>query len=291
MEREPLYRYDDLHWRITPEILPKDVTAGMTSRSGGVSRPPYESLNTAFHVGDDPQNVLENRRRTAEASGFAMKDWVAAEQVHKADILKVEDSHRGMGAWNRENAAGNYDGLYTRSKGLLLVSFYADCVPLLFFAPGHGCIGSAHAGWRGTSLDIGGKLVAAWVEEEHIPPQDIYAVIGPAVSEPVYEVDDRVIEMMQEVLPPGETGPWNPSAAGRYLLNIREMNRLLLKQAGVRPEHIFVSSRCTYLEEDDFFSHRRDGSASGRMAAFIGQSLLSDNIEEDSGKENLDSWM
>ncbi|SFP05010.1 peptidoglycan editing factor PgeF [Salibacterium halotolerans] len=271
MGKEPFYRFDDRHWLLKSDILPKDVKAGITSRSGGVSKSPYDTLNMAFHVGDDPQAVLENRRLMAESVGFGMENWVAAEQVHQADILKVEHRHRGMGAWDREHSAGDYDGLYTREEGILLVSLYADCVPLLFSAPRHACIGSAHAGWRGTSMNIAGKFVSIWHKEENIPPEDVYAVIGPAVSQTVYEVDDTVIEAMKNVLPEDEYAPWEVSVSGGWLLSVKEMNRLLLKQAGVPQEQIFMSSHCTYLDEDNFFSHRRDGSASGRMAAFIGQ--------------------
>ncbi|SFL59133.1 peptidoglycan editing factor PgeF [Salibacterium qingdaonense] len=270
MEQEPFYRFDNRHWRVKTEILPKEVTAGISSRSGGVSEWPYDSLNTAFHVGDDSRAVRENRRLTAESAGFPLKNWVAAEQVHKADILKVDNTHRGMGALERESNAGNYDGLYTRENDILLVSLYADCVPLLFSAPGYACIGSAHAGWRGTSMNIAGKFVSTWHTDEGVPPEDVHAVIGPAVSERVYEVDDVVIDAMRNVLPENECAPWKASSSGKWFLSVKEMNRLLLKQAGVPPEQIYMSPRCTYLEEENFFSHRRDGSASGRMAAFIG---------------------
>ncbi|WP_026700156.1 peptidoglycan editing factor PgeF [Salibacterium aidingense] len=270
MELEPFYRQEETHYLIRKDIFSERITAGITSRCGGVSTAPFDSLNTAFHVGDSRDNVLKNRQRAAGKLGFSMKDWVAAEQVHKAGIVKIDESYRSYGAFNREQNAGEYDGMYTRSKGILLASFYADCVPLLFYAPAQECAGVAHAGWKGTYLDIGGRFVRQWQQNERINPEEIFVVIGPAISGAVYEVDREVINKMELILPKGAPAPWQSSRPEHWYFDVKEMNRLLLENAGIPSANIFKSSHCTYTEAENFFSHRRDHGQSGRMMAFIG---------------------
>ncbi|WP_185819770.1 peptidoglycan editing factor PgeF [Salibacterium salarium] len=272
MKNDPFLRQEERYYLIKQKPFDESpgLTAGMTSRLGGAGTAPYDTLNVAFHVEDNIETVLENRGRIAESIGFSLSDWVAAEQVHGADIVKVDQHDKGKGAWNKEQSIGNFDGMYTLEKDVLLASFYADCVPLLFYAANHECVGVAHAGWKGTSADIGGALVKKWRDVEGINPKNIYAAIGPSISKSVYEVDNFVIRQMEHVLPKGQTPPWTPSKPNHWLLDLKEMNRILLNKAGIPLSNIFKSAHCTYKESDMFFSHRRSDGATGRMMAFIG---------------------
>ncbi|SDG95510.1 conserved hypothetical protein [Alteribacillus persepolensis] len=272
MEKDPFAKEHDSILSVQSEPFQQNplLVSGMTTRNGGVGRHPYETLNTAFHVGEDIDTVIENRQRIARELNFPLSSWVALEQVHGSDIVKAASTDKGKGSVSRDTALSKADGFYTNDKGVLLVSFYADCVPLLFYAPKAGYIGLAHAGWKGTALNIGGKFVETWKKEEHIDAEDIYVVIGPSISEAAYEVDNKVITQMKAALPAQQQTPWYTKGNGKYQLNMKQMNRYLLESAGISPDHIFISSYCTYTNDAYFFSHRRDGQKTGRMMTFIG---------------------
>lgn len=250
---------------------PGNITAGFTIRSGGHSPAPFSSNNMAFHVGDEADNVVENRKMVAAEAGRPLSTWTAAEQVHKADIIHAVRDDAGKGALTRESRVGEADGMYTSSADVTLVSFYADCVPLYFHAPRSGLVGLAHAGWKGTALNIGARMIETWEKEEGIAPEEIYAVIGPCISQQHYEVDDTVINAMKQVLGSSAAAPWTKNSSGRYQLDMKAVNRLLLEQAGIPAAQIEITSYCSFEQEQLFFSHRRDKGKSGRMMSFIGK--------------------
>ncbi|PAM93515.1 laccase, partial [Flavobacterium sp. IR1] len=139
-----------------------DLVAGVTTRKGGLSEPPFNTLNMGFHVNDELDTVLKNRERFAEIISFPLNQWVGSEQVHGSTIQKVTKEDMGLGARTIQDAISAADGLYTKERGILLTSLYADCVPLLSFAGNHGIIGVAHAGWKGTVQLIGPKMTEKW---------------------------------------------------------------------------------------------------------------------------------
>ncbi|WP_158737631.1 peptidoglycan editing factor PgeF [Alteribacillus sp. YIM 98480] len=271
MEKDPFSKKSERIFTVNSKPFKRELSlaAGMTTRKGGEGVKPFDSLNTAFHVGDDPQTVIANRKKIGKELGFPLSSWTASEQVHGSEIIKIRAEDKGKGALSRHSAAGEADGMYTNEKELLLVSFYADCVPLIFYAPAAEYVGLAHAGWKGTALNIGGKFVNTWVEIEKINIEDIYAVIGPSISQEAYEVDDKVISQMEKLIPSYPV-PWYSTRKGKFQLDMKEMNKVLLEAAGLPSENIFVSSHCTYNENELFFSHRRNGGGTGRMMSFIG---------------------
>lgn len=128
------------------------LVAGFSTRFGGVSEAPFASMNLAFHVDDQEQNVVQNRQLLAARLGFPVEQWVGTEQVHQAAIQKVDRKDAGKGALSFETALKATDGMYTKEEDLLLTSLYADCVPLYFWAPTAQLIGLAHAGWQALLL-------------------------------------------------------------------------------------------------------------------------------------------
>ncbi|SDH91376.1 peptidoglycan editing factor PgeF [Alteribacillus bidgolensis] len=272
MEKDPFSKKSERILSVNSKPFKREpsLLAGITTRKGGEGVKPFDSLNTAFHVGDEPQTVIANRKNIGKELGFPLSSWTASEQVHGNEIIKIRGEDKGKGALSRQSAAGEADGMYTNEKGLLLVSFYADCVPLIFFAPAAEFVGLAHAGWKGTALNIGGKFVNTWVQTEKINIEDIYVVIGPSISQEAYEVDDKVISQLEKLIPSYKPVPWYSTQKGRFQLDMKEMNKVLLEVAGLPSENIFVSSYCTYSEKELFFSHRRDGGGTGRMMSFIG---------------------
>ncbi|WP_059104692.1 peptidoglycan editing factor PgeF [Shouchella shacheensis] len=248
---------------LSPHLL-----AGFTTRNGGVSKGPFHSLNLGFHVGDDPCSVVENRTRVAEDIGLPLDRWIGSEQVHGARIVYVTREDAGRGATSLDTALLGTDGLYTSDEGLVLTSLYADCTPLSFYAPTHGFIGLAHAGWKGTVAKIGPTMVHTWKKEHDIPTENVFVLVGPCISADHYEVDERVMQEVRKVCPEADTMPFEETRPGHYSLNLSLLNKQLLIRAGVKEDHIYMSSYCTF-KEHQFFSHRGDQGRSGRMMSVI----------------------
>lgn len=247
---------------------------GFTGRSGGVSRSPYASANLAFHVGDDPDLVLANRRRAAEAVGLPLATWVCAEQVHGRTVARVGAGDRGRGAGGQGlsppggDALPATDGLISSDPEVTLVIFTADCVPVLLALPGEG-VGAAHAGWQGTAAGIAGRAAAALATACGAAPAAVYAWIGPGIGPCCYGVDaERAGRFRRQfgagVIRPGSGGPGDPA----FHLDLWEANRRDLIAAGVPAAHVEIAGLCTACHADWFFSYRRERTT-GRMAALI----------------------
>ncbi|GGF77725.1 laccase domain protein [Paenibacillus albidus] len=257
----------------------KRITAGFTSRQGGQSREPFHSLNCAFHVGDESGDVIANRRALAKSLGFTLADWTCGEQTHGAEIAVVRQTDRGRGSLDREAAFQATDGMVTDVPGVLLTSFYADCVPLYFYDPAHQAVGLAHAGWKGTVAEIAAVTVNTMREAYGTRPQDLLAAIGPSIGDCCYEVDEPVMKHIRRLeqdlepfLPAGQKGPLYHSSVkdGKSMLNLKEMNRRIMIKAGILPTHIECTTWCTSCNTDLFFSYRQENGKTGRMTSWIG---------------------
>ncbi|MDN4073522.1 peptidoglycan editing factor PgeF [Fictibacillus terranigra] len=248
------------------------LTAGITSRHNGFSKHPYESLNLGFHVGDHPEDVLKNRKSASSAIGASLEQWVGTEQVHDNIIKKVTKEDAGKGAKDLASAIKGTDGIYTAEEDLLLTSLYADCVPLFFMSPANQLVGLAHAGWKGTVGKIGANMVGQWVDAEGVQPEDIIAAIGPSIGSCCYEVDEFVITKINKVLH-GDPAkfPYHQVNKEHYMLDLREVNKMILIEAGMKEENIIATSYCTSCMNDQFFSHRKEHGKTGRIMSYIGR--------------------
>lgn len=255
-----------------------DISAGFTGRGGGRGSAPYDSFNAALHVGDNPSTVLANRQLLAETLGFRLEDWTCGEQVHGCRVATVTAKDKGRGARSREDAFADTDGLITDVPGVLLTSFYADCVPLYFYDPVAGAVGLAHAGWKGTVLEIARMMV---IEMERIfgsRPEHVRAAIGPSIGACCYEVDETVLKRVRSLEGVHDDKDWQeaasvlaPSASSdKAMLNLKELNRRIMIKAGILPSHIECTTWCTSCSVDIFFSHRKENGITGRMTSWIG---------------------
>ncbi|HHU87184.1 MAG: peptidoglycan editing factor PgeF [Pelotomaculaceae bacterium] len=244
------------------------VIHGFTTRNGGVSRAPYSSLNTAFHVGDDEADVRTNRQMACAALGLNPADLVAGRQVHgdRIEVVGLED--RGRGAISDNSSLPGTDALVTGITGVPLSSYYADCVPVFLLDPVKGVIAIAHAGWKGTALRIAEKTLKKMRDSFGVAPRDCLAGIGPSVGPCCYEVDERVISPFQKSFP-GIRDLAVPTPSGRWRLNLWEANRRTLLDAGLKAENIVSSRICTSCHQQHFYSYRAQGGNTGRMTALI----------------------
>ncbi|MNP43457.1 Laccase domain protein [compost metagenome] len=166
--------------------------------------------------------------------------------------------------------------MLTDVPGILLTSFYADCVPLYFYDHVKQVIGLAHAGWKGTVLGIASDMVNKMKEAYGCDIRDIRAAIGPSIGACCYEVDEKVMshvyELEKGIMGNNEyTGAWYQNKDnGKSMLNLKEMNRHIMMKAGILPTHIECTTWCTSCRNDLFFSYRKDGGITGRMASWIG---------------------
>jgi polyphenol oxidase len=245
------------------------LVAGITSKNDGYSKGEFNSLNLGFHVGDVLKDVQANRKKISTQIGFPLNSWVGAKQTHDNLIRKVTIKDRGKGSETYDDSFLGTDGFYTNENGILLTLCFADCVPLFFIAPEKGMIGAAHAGWKGTVKEIAKNMVELW-EQEGITPEQIFVAIGPSICEKCYIVDKHVIEFVQKILEDVEKKPYNRINDNQYSLNLREVNYLILRKAGVPEQNILMTEFCSCCDQDQFFSHRRDQGQTGRMLSFIG---------------------
>lgn len=249
--------------------LNKDIVVGFTSKIGGTSKDHFQSLNLGLHVHDSSLDVVKNREILANSLSFPLSNWVFADQIHSNRIEKVSKKDRSKGAFSYQDSILKSDGLYTDSSNIMLALCYADCVPLYFFAPAHFLIGLAHAGWKGTVQDIAGEMVRKWQTDEGVLTEEISVIVGPAIGECCYIVDDHVISNVKPLVQ-NELLPYNLVSEGQYQLNLKLLNKQLLIKAGIKEENIVVSKLCTSCEDKLFFSHRRDQGKTGRMLSYVG---------------------
>ena len=245
------------------------IIHGFSSRLGGVSEGFLSSMNLSFNRGDEPERVRENFRRIAESIGFSEKDLVFSMQTHTANVRRVgrEDCGRGL---ERPVGYCDVDGLVTNEPGVVLATFYADCVPLFFVDPVHHCIGLSHSGWRGTVGKIGKATVETMAKEFGSEPGDLLAAVGPSICQECYEVSEEVIGLFRENFAE-ELWPklFYRKANGHYQLNLWEANRLIFQEAGILPQHITVTDICTACNPELLFSHRASGGKRGNLAGFL----------------------
>ena len=256
----------DLRLLTWPALDVSGADAVVTARTGGVSSGPYESLNLSFTVGDDPGCVLENRHRLATAFGADLGDFVFARQVHGACARVVTESGQGSGAFRLDDAIDGIDALVTASPEVVLAILTADCVPIVLHDPVAGVLACVHAGWRGTVAGVTAAAVAA-MRGLGTRPSDVVAGIGPAIGADRYQVGPDVHEAVSRSFGPAAPAfirP-DPSAPGRWLMDLPSANRHALREAGVPGPQIHATDLVTGPAPGHFFSDRT-ARPCGRLA-------------------------
>lgn len=246
------------------------ILVSFSQRGGGVSAPPYGSLNLAAHVGDEARAVDENRSRYLCALGIGdLRDrLITAEQVHGTRVATVGSKEAGSGAWadGRSTPIEGCDALLTRTPGVPLMLFFADCVPVVLaaIAPLRAvCV--VHAGWRGTADDVAGRAVDELARTAGCSPSDMLAYIGPHIRSCHYEVGPEVMARFGD--PSGTVKEESATMrAARFALDLSSAVRESLARAGVAPGRVVEIEACTAESTDRYFSYRAEGRT-GRHAA------------------------
>lgn len=233
--------------------LLRDFPHGFSTRGGGHSPAPWESLNLGGAVGDEPARVEANWRLLEEATGLA---FARVRQVHGARVVTAPAP-----CVPREEA----DAVVSRTPGVAACVSVADCVPVLIADPASGAVAAIHAGWRGTVERAAAAAVGALVAGVGARPGDLVAAIGPSIGRCCYEVSGELADRFASAFGAGVV---DRSRATPHL-DLWEANARALGGAGVLPGRIERLERCTACEGRLFFSHRRDAGSTGRQAAWI----------------------
>ncbi len=234
---------------ITPDWpAPANVHAFSTTRQGGVSRGIYQNLNLGTHVGDEPQDVAQNRQRLQELLGDAQPCWL--DQVHGTELLELTSGIQ---------ARSSADGSYSFHPNLACVVMTADCLPVLLCRLDGQGVSAIHAGWRGLCGGIIEKAAARLG-----PPRELMAWLGPAIGPECFEVGPEVVEAFCNKQP--EAIDAFIQKGERWYGSLEKLAMQRLQHYGV--EQIYKSGLCTYSDPERFYSYRRDGET-GRMASLI----------------------
>ncbi len=236
---------------------------GYTTRVGGVSQAPYDSLNLSFKVSDNPaetKSVEENRLRLAKAIGYPPERLVKMDQVHGCKVLSVRGETIN---------AGTGDALITQTRGVLLTVSIADCLPITIYDPVHKALAQVHAGWRGTLAQVGQQALLAMKEHFFTKFSDCLVGLGPCIGKCCLQVGPEVVALFQKHFPYADNLFTHPSYVNPRL-DLILANVWQLRDMSVKEERIFSTGLCTSCRKDLFFSHRRDQGKAGRMIAYAG---------------------
>lgn len=258
-----------------------EMLHGFSTRLGGVSKEHLSAMNLSFTRGDEPENVMENHRRFAACLGYDEKRLVFSDQVHKTDFHKVTEEDCGKGIV-KESDIKEIDGLVTNVKNVPMITFYADCVPLMFYDPVCKVIAMAHSGWKGTVNRIGAKMIEYMGAEYGSDPKDIVCAIAPSICQDCYEVsEDVAVQFIEEFSKDFYSGQNEKELEddmkeliyrkdnGKFQLNLHKACEIVLLDAGVLREHIDITDICTCCNPDFLFSHRASHGKRGNNAAVM----------------------
>jgi hypothetical protein len=235
------------HWRPAPTD-PARLLA-FSTRRGGVSGPPWDTLNLGLSAGDAPPSVSENRRRLLACLGLRPDALATAGQVHGANGRLV--SNPGHHA--------DCDALFTLTHGIALAVATADCMSLLYAAP--GAVAAVHAGWRGAAAGLPATALSTLCQTAGAAPGSVRVALGPCIRSCCYEVGSEVADRF-----PARAVT---RSAGRLHLDLPAVARLQLLEAGLPPEAFEDTGGCTACQHEWYFSHRRDAGRTGRLWGLV----------------------
>jgi hypothetical protein len=261
-----------------------------STRLGGVSDGYLTSLNFSYTQGDKKENVDENFRRAAKHLNMANSDIVCSRQTHTVNVRKVTVADKGKGVV-MEQDYNDVDGLITDEKGIILATFYADCVPLFMVDTVNNAIGLSHSGWRGTVAKMGEVTLKKMAFEYGTKPEDVKVAIAPSICQSCYEVSEDVALSFEEAFHKDDEKALEylirykdrnditksdiencllyKKGNGKYQLNLWYANFRVFRDYGVPDENIEVTDVCTCCNSSLLFSHRATNGKRGNLGAFL----------------------
>lgn len=241
---------------------------GFTYRNGGLVDLPFGNQHMGLLSCHYRDEAWENVKHLIENLSpiNPVEALVCTEQVHKDDLVnfKLETQHPEMRDGLPVYVQAGTDGVFTKEKNTLLMTFYADCTPVYFYDPKNNACGMVHSGWKGTALKIAVKGVAFMTAEFGSAIEDLVVVLGPGAGKCCYEVDRMVYNAF-----PDHKDCFEPTTPDHYLMDLKGIIQKDLLSIGLRENQIEVSPDCTLCQREDYFSYRIENGNTGRMAAFM----------------------
>jgi len=240
------------------------IVAGFTTRNGGCSRPPFNSLNLGFNSGDLESHVEANRGSLAAAFDLPGRLLLTVNQVHGTGMLLLDRPNHDLSHFQRVDA----DVIITNQTGIMIGVLVADCFPVLLWSKNAGVVAVVHVGWRGAAAGLIGHTVEAFANQFGVAPSELQAAIGPGIGAHSYEVDRPVRDAFRN-----GSGHWQRIASetrlGHWHLDLGLSCLLQLEAAGVPRAQVDQARECTCCTRESFFSYRRDQGRTGRQMGFI----------------------
>lgn len=256
---------EDLLWLSSSVLDGQAVRHGFSTRLGGVSPAPWDSLNLGLSRGDCTENLRENYRRFCAAVGTDWQRTVISQQTHSQNIRVVTQADAGKGIVCPRDYT-DVDAMMTDVPGLSLVVFSADCGTILLHDPVRRCIAAVHAGWRGAAMGLAAKTALRMQEIYGTRPEDLRSALGPAIGSCCFETDDDVPRAMHEALG-AEADPFMTRQGEKWHIDLKGINAHWLRRLGV--QHIDICTDCTACMPRLYWSHRKMGNRRGGQGALI----------------------
>ncbi len=253
-----------IEWQVADEVEAYTVT-----RLGGYSQGEHASMNLSFSVNDDPEIVMKNREALASYLHTDLNHMIALSQTHSTNIKEIKREDAGKGMHGRHPDLYNYDACYTKERGIFLMTFHADCTPVLLYCPDIPLVCAIHSGWKGNVSEITYKSIQYLIEHEHINPTKIHAYIGPSIEFRNFEVGQDVIDLVNAMhFDASDCYKARENKPGKYLFDGKKLVKKQLLLHNVKEENITISPYCTIENNDLFYSYRVE-KLSGRNATMI----------------------
>ncbi|MFH1452823.1 MAG: peptidoglycan editing factor PgeF [Armatimonadota bacterium] len=238
-----------------------------STRQGGASPPPYNTLNLGLSTDDNIDDVIENRKRFSKIINKPITKPLF--QIHGIDIVKF-DNFDYTDDFTKDIRVEKFpyaDGVITNLKGLGINVSLADCIAIFILDPINKAAGIAHSGWRGTVKNIAGVLLEKMKKEYNTKPENCLSAVSPGIAKCCFLVNEEVYEEFNNTYPEYSdlyTEKWN-----KYSIDLHNINKRLLLNEGIKESNISMADLCTSCNKDIFFSHRRDKGITGRMMGII----------------------
>ncbi len=257
LNRSALKLKNSLPYFEVPEITNLGwVRHAFLTRRGGVSLPPYDSLNLSDKNGDQEEFVSQNKNLIAKTFDFETKRLTLLDQMQQDHILLIKDPVITL------PFPLEYDAMITNSPNTYLGILTADCLPIFVVDQKKKGIATVHAGRQGTALDITTKVLKKMMEEFGCSSKDLLIALGPSIGSFCYEIDERVFRSEWETFS-------TLRGVGKWVIDLAQINIAQMKREGIKEEQISWINLCTHCHSDLFFSYRKEGQT-GRQLSFIG---------------------
>jgi len=233
---------------------------GIFTRKGGVSQGQWKSLNQGGNIGDQREFVLENRKRAFNFFDRSVDSIFDVWQVHSNNVVCVSEPRK------QDEPHIQADAIFTDNSDVTLFMRFADCVPILIYAPEQKVVGIIHAGWKGTVNNIVAQSIHKIIDQYQVNPKNIIAGIGPSIGLDHYQVGKDVFDCAQQSFQ-NDVDQIIHVVNGHYYFDLWKANEILLKNQGI--EEIETAKICTACHLEDWYSHRAENGATGRFGAMI----------------------